>query len=142
MTKIKFGYFHSLNFYCLVIQATETVEGIILDLANSKEVYFEAEAFVRMTKLRLLKIHCNRSMVNASWEDRSHTNDDCKQHMSGDLKIFSHELRCLRWHGCPLKSLPSNFHPKNLIDLEMPYSQIEQLWVGTKVQYSFFICFF
>ncbi|KAM2628445.1 hypothetical protein TB2_001785 [Malus domestica] len=30
------------------------------------------------------------------------------------------------------QSLPSNFHSKNLIDLEMPYSQIEQLWEGTK----------
>ncbi|XP_068316350.1 disease resistance protein RPV1-like [Pyrus communis] len=73
--------------------ATKAVEGIILDLANSEEVYFEAEAFVRMTKLRLLKIHCSRSMVNASWEDRSHPNDDCKQNMSGDLKFLSHELR-------------------------------------------------
>ncbi|XP_028955994.2 TMV resistance protein N-like [Malus domestica] len=112
--------------------ATEAVEGITLDLANSEEVYFETEAFVRMKKLRLLKIHCSRSVVYASWEHLSHPNDDCKQHMSGDLKFLSHELRCLLWHGCPLKSLPSNFHPKNLIDLEMPYSQIEQLWEGTE----------
>ncbi|KAB2598632.1 TMV resistance protein N-like [Pyrus ussuriensis x Pyrus communis] len=105
-----------------------------------KEVQSWRSALARATDLsgwdsknyKLIKIHCTRSMVNASWEDRSHPNGDCKQHMSGDLKFLSHELRCLLWHGCPLKSLPSNFHPKNLIDLEMPYSQIEQLWEGNK----------
>ncbi|CAN6587417.1 unnamed protein product [Malus baccata var. baccata] len=39
--------------------ATEAVESIILDLSFSKPkvVYFSSEAFVKMTKLRLLKIH-------------------------------------------------------------------------------------
>ncbi|XP_062001457.1 disease resistance protein RUN1-like isoform X2 [Rosa rugosa] len=103
--------------------ATEAVEGIFLDLSKSKEVYLHAEGFVRMTKLRLLKIHYN------SGDDPS---DDCKQHMIGDLKFLSHELRLLLWHGFPLKSLPSNFQPKNLVDLDMRYSLIEQLWEGTK----------
>ncbi|CAL9022989.1 unnamed protein product [Prunus brigantina] len=38
-------------------------------------------------------------------------------------------LRCLRWFGYPLKSLPSKFSAQNLVVLEIPCSQVEgQLW--------------
>ncbi|KHG24066.1 suppressor of npr1-1, constitutive 1 -like protein [Gossypium arboreum] len=30
--------------------------------------------------------------------------------------------------GCPLRSLPSNFQPENLVILLLSYSNIEQLW--------------
>nr|XP_011468890.1 PREDICTED: protein SUPPRESSOR OF npr1-1, CONSTITUTIVE 1-like [Fragaria vesca subsp. vesca] len=103
--------------------ATEVVEAIFIDFSKLKEVYMHAESFVRMRKLRLLKIHYN------SGDDPS---DDCKQHMIGDLKFLSHELRLLLWHGFPLKSLPNNFQPNNLVDLDMRYSLIEELWEGTK----------
>ncbi|XP_040960364.1 TMV resistance protein N-like [Gossypium hirsutum] len=33
---------------------------------------------------------------------------------------------------CPLKFLPSNFHPDNLVALLLPYSHIEQLWKGNR----------
>ncbi|CAN6724609.1 unnamed protein product [Malus baccata var. baccata] len=118
--------------------ATEAVESIILDLSNSsKEVCLKTEAFERMTRLRLLKIHYNHSLhsddEDLSYKDAFHPSDYCKQHLSGDLsKFFSHELRCLLWHGFPQKSLPSNFQPKNLIDLNMRYSHMEKLWDGTK----------
>ncbi|KAK9914149.1 hypothetical protein M0R45_037943 [Rubus argutus] len=101
---------------------TEAVEGIMLDLSNSKEVYINAEAFVKMRNLRLLRIHYGSSPNFTR----------CKLHVSGDFKFLSHELRCLIWHGYPLKSLPSNFHPKNLVRLDMPYSHLEQLWEGTE----------
>ena len=68
-----------------------------------------------------------------SWPEQLYQQDNCKQHMNGDLKFLSHKLRVLAWHGCPLKSLPSNFDPKNLLDLDMRFSHIEQLWEGTKV---------
>ncbi|XP_048437598.1 disease resistance protein RPV1 isoform X2 [Pyrus x bretschneideri] len=95
---------------------TEAVESIILDLSNSDEVCLNAEAFDSMTQLRLLRI--------------SHSYG--KQHLIGHLKFLSHELRCLSWPGSPLKSLPSNFQFKNLVDLDMQYSRIEQLWEGTQ----------
>ncbi|KAK9200073.1 hypothetical protein WN944_015268 [Citrus x changshan-huyou] len=36
------------------------------------------------------------------------------------------------WHGYPLKSLPSNIDPEKLVLLEMPHSNIEQLWSGNQ----------
>ncbi|XP_048437600.1 disease resistance protein RPV1 isoform X4 [Pyrus x bretschneideri] len=95
---------------------TEAVESIILELSKSDEVCLNAEAFDSMTQLRLLRI--------------SHSYG--KQHLIGHLKFLSHELRCLSWPGSPLRSLPSNFQFKNLVDLDMQYSCIEQLWEGTQ----------
>ncbi|CAN6706963.1 unnamed protein product [Malus baccata var. baccata] len=78
--------------------ATEAVESIILDLSFSKPkvVYFSSEAFVKMTKLRLLKVHGDNGY-------------SCE-----NLKFLPHELRSLEWKHFPLKSLPSNFIAKNL----------------------------
>ncbi|KAK9200335.1 hypothetical protein WN944_015532 [Citrus x changshan-huyou] len=44
-------------------------------------------------------------------------------------KISSHfEVKYLRWHGYPLKSFPSNLSAEKLMLLEVPDSDIEQLW--------------
>nr|XP_011459123.1 PREDICTED: TMV resistance protein N-like isoform X2 [Fragaria vesca subsp. vesca] len=108
-------------------QVTKAVQVITLDLSNSKEVYFIAEAFVTMKKLRLLQIYDNGSI-------------NCKQHLIGEFEFISHELRCLIWHRCPVKSLPNNFNPTNLVDLDMRFSRLEQLWEGTKpLKYLTFI---
>nr|XP_011469998.1 PREDICTED: TMV resistance protein N-like isoform X2 [Fragaria vesca subsp. vesca] len=114
--------------------ATDAVECIMLDLSKSKDVYIDAEAFVRMTKLRLLRIGYYHSIdLNAKeFQLKHHPRDECKQHVSGDVKYLSDDLRYLMWYGCPLKSLPANFHPKNLVDLDMRCSHIEQLWKETK----------
>ncbi|XP_024162017.1 disease resistance protein RUN1-like [Rosa chinensis] len=124
----------------LLIQNTEmeAVESIDLDLCKSNAVEINTEAFVSMKKLRLLRIHFNRSIdsvddyYRSSDEELYQSSDKCKQSVSGDLKFLSQELRCLVWHGCPLKSLPSNFRPKHLVDLDMRCSHIEKLWEGTK----------
>ncbi|XP_048439811.1 disease resistance protein RPV1-like isoform X1 [Pyrus x bretschneideri] len=96
--------------------ATEAVESIILDLSFSKPevVYFSSEAFVKMTKLRLLKIHGDNGY-------------SCE-----NLKFVLHELRSLVWKHFPLKSLPSNFIAKNLVELDMQNSLVEHLWEGAK----------
>ncbi|XP_050387101.1 disease resistance protein RPV1-like isoform X2 [Argentina anserina] len=115
---------------------TKAVESIDLDLNHLKNVNINAKAFADMTKLRLLRIHYNRSKDSVDYygsrEEFHHPSDDCKQHMIGDFEFLSHELRCLIWHGCPLNSLPYNFRPKNLVDLDMRCSRIKQLWEGTK----------
>lgn len=119
----------------MVFQATEAIEGITLDLSNSNEVYVNTEAFVSMRKLRLLQIHNHNNYIDLDGEFFERCLDsDCKQHVTGELKFLSHELRLLVWHGCPLKSLPFKFQPKNLLYLDMSYSLIEQLWEGTKVR--------
>lgn len=57
----------------------------------------------------------------------------CKLHLPQGLQYLSDELRYLHWHGYPLKMLPSNFTPENLIELNLLYSRIERLWKGKKV---------
>ncbi|TXG49822.1 hypothetical protein EZV62_025697 [Acer yangbiense] len=41
-------------------------------------------------------------------------------------------LRFLKWHGFPLKTLPSNFPTRNLFELNLCGSQINYLWKGMK----------
>ncbi|KAK9200079.1 hypothetical protein WN944_015274 [Citrus x changshan-huyou] len=41
--------------------------------------------------------------------------------------IFA-EVRYLHWHGYPLTSMPSNINPDKLLFLEIPHSNMEQLW--------------
>ncbi|XP_050156681.1 disease resistance protein RPV1-like [Malus sylvestris] len=94
---------------------TKAVESIILDLSNSDEACVNAEAFVSMTQLRLLKIVAYGN-----------------KHLIGNLRFLSHELRCLLWNRFPLKSLPSNCQFKNLVDLDMRHSLIDRLWEGTQ----------
>lgn len=51
---------------------------------------------------------------------------------SGSLNYLSNSLRCLLWHGYPFTSLPLNFQPNKLVELNMSSSSIERLWEGSK----------
>lgn len=61
---------------------------------------------------------------------------------SGIPTSLSNSLCYLLWNGYPFTSLPSNFQPHRLVELNMPDSSIEQLWIGTQVfplfQFSYF----
>ncbi|PPD78942.1 hypothetical protein GOBAR_DD24126 [Gossypium barbadense] len=94
--------------------ATEMVEGMIINnkWESSKMFYLSIDIFSKMKNLRLLKVFCVSNCA--------------------DLKYLSNELRLLDWTGYPLKFLPSNFHPDNLVALLLPYSHIEQLWKGNR----------
>ncbi|KAL6123461.1 hypothetical protein ACLB2K_075983 [Fragaria x ananassa] len=107
----------------------------MLDLSKSKDIYIDAEAFVKMTRLRQLRIGYNHSIdfnvKDIQSEQLHHPRGEyCKQQVKGEVKFLSNDLRYLMWYGCPMKSLPTNFHPKNLVDLDMRYSHIERLWEG------------
>ncbi|KAB2006455.1 hypothetical protein ES319_D11G346400v1 [Gossypium barbadense] len=99
--------------------ATEVVEGMIIDnkWESSKMFNLSADTFSKMKNLRLLKVFCV---------------SNCDDH----LKYLSNELRLLDWTGYPLRFLPSNFHPDNLVALLLPYSHIEQLWKGNRPLYK------
>ncbi|XP_028959287.2 disease resistance protein RPV1-like [Malus domestica] len=122
--------------------ATEAVETIILDSAILKEGCSNTEAFVSMTKLRLLMIGDDADIYTKHFykyhlavrDSFGHqTPSDCFiEHWIADLKFQSSQLRCLIWRDCPLKSWPSNFQFKNLVNLDMSYSCIEQLWKGAE----------
>lgn len=96
----------------MVYQGSNTVEGIKLDFLEDEDVLLSSKAFTKMKRLRLLMFH------NA--------------HFSKGPKYLSSELRLLNWPLYPSSSMPSNFHPKKLVALNMPQSKIKQL-EGLKV---------
>ncbi|TYH46962.1 hypothetical protein ES332_D11G377600v1 [Gossypium tomentosum] len=93
---------------------TEMIEGIIIDnkRESNKMLNLSVNTFLKMKKLRLLKVLC---LSNCD-----------------DLKYLSNELRLLDWTGYPLRYLPSSFQPDNLVALLLPYGHIQQLWKGNR----------
>ncbi|XP_038704788.1 uncharacterized protein LOC120000742 [Tripterygium wilfordii] len=92
---------------------TEAVEGLMLNMPSPSVAHCSAEAFAKMTKLRLLLV----SSV-------------C---VTGSYSQISKELRWLYWSKFSLKSIPADFHMDNLIVLDMQYSSLRQVWKDNKV---------
>lgn len=108
------------------LQGTENVEGIWLDTSKMREMDVSSRAFVRMNNLRLLKIYNSRVRNN------------CKLHLPRGLEFLSDELRYIHWDGYPLSSMPSNFQVENLVELNLAYSKVKQLWTGVQVRDNIF----
>nr|TKS16663.1 hypothetical protein D5086_0000021220 [Populus alba] len=100
---------------------TENVEGMFLDVSEIREIELSSTAFARMYNLRLLKIY------------NSVAGDKCTVHLPCGLESLSHELRYLHWDGYPLASLPCNFRPQNLVELNLSSSKVKQLWRGDQL---------
>ncbi|XP_058725555.1 probable disease resistance protein RPP1 [Vicia villosa] len=49
-----------------------------------------------------------------------------------NLDFLSNNLQYLLWQGYPFTSLPSNFEPYYLVELNMPDSSLQRLWEGCK----------
>ncbi|KAG7604976.1 Toll/interleukin-1 receptor homology (TIR) domain superfamily [Arabidopsis thaliana x Arabidopsis arenosa] len=101
------------------------VRGIFLDLSEVKvETSLDRELFKNMRNLRYLKLY------------NSHCPQECKTNnkinMPDGLELPLKEVRCLHWLKFPLEELPNDFDPINLVDLKLPYSEIERLWDGVK----------
>jgi len=94
------------------LQGTKAVEGLILELPNLRKV--NSIAFIKMQRLRLLQLDHVR--------------------LTGNYKYLSKELRWLRWHGFPLKFMPNNFYPRNLVVIDLQYSNLRRVWEVPKVQ--------
>ncbi|XP_011013408.1 PREDICTED: protein SUPPRESSOR OF npr1-1, CONSTITUTIVE 1-like [Populus euphratica] len=97
---------------------TGKVEGIFLDVSKIREIELSSTALKRMYKLRLLKIYNSEAGVK------------CRVHLPHGLEYLSEELRYLHWDGYPLTSLPCNFRPQNLVNLNLSSSKVKQLWRG------------
>ncbi|ESR55155.1 hypothetical protein CICLE_v10023434mg, partial [Citrus x clementina] len=100
---------------------TEKIEGICLDMSKVKDIYPNPSTFTKMRKLRFLKFYS--SSFNGE--------NKCKVSYLQDPGFA--EEKYFHWHGYPLKSLPSKLSAEKLIFLEMPGSDIEQLWDGVKL---------
>ncbi|KAH9648921.1 ADP-ribosyl cyclase/cyclic ADP-ribose hydrolase [Citrus sinensis] len=96
---------------------SEAIEGISLDMSRVKEICLNPNTFTKMRRLRFFKFYNSFSRVNK-----------CKVRNSRCLESLFNEFRYFHWDGYPLKSLPSKNIPEHLVSLEMPHSNIEQLW--------------
>ncbi|PRQ57437.1 putative TIR domain, winged helix-turn-helix DNA-binding domain-containing protein [Rosa chinensis] len=102
---------------------SKRIEGLVLNMhlylednpsRNSDEVVLETNAFTSMRKLRLLEF--------------------CDVQLNGSYEEFPKGLRWLCWAEFPLDSLPSDFLLEYLVVLEMPSSNLRQVWKGMKNQ--------
>ncbi|CAJ2666379.1 unnamed protein product [Trifolium pratense] len=87
---------------------TSSIQVIILDFPNFEEVVeWDGKAFKEMKNLKILIIR-----VGGFSRGPDH---------------LPNSLRVLEWWGYPSPSLPSNFHPKKLVILELPQSCLMSL---------------
>ncbi|KAG7532624.1 WRKY domain [Arabidopsis thaliana x Arabidopsis arenosa] len=101
-------------------QGSEKIEGMFLDTSNLR-FDVQPSAFKNMLNLRLLKIYCSNPEVHP-----------VINFPKGSLHSLPNELRLLHWENYPLQSLPQSFDPRHLVEINMPYSQLQKLWGGTK----------
>ncbi|XP_022728350.1 putative disease resistance protein At4g11170 [Durio zibethinus] len=102
-------------------KVTDSVKGISFELRKTLKIC--DAAFEKMTNLRYIKLYCpdlvGHSVLFKKWV------------LFHDLKYLSDELCYLHWEYYPFKALGSNFSPKNLVELRLPYGEkIELLWSG------------
>nr|WIL59965.1 nodulation protein [Melilotus officinalis] len=81
---------------------TDTIEVIIINLCNDKEVQWSGKTFKKMKNLKILIIRSAR--------------------FSRGPQKLPYSLRVLDWSGYPSQSLPVDFNPKNLVILSLPES--------------------
>ena len=97
-------------------------------MSKIRDIHLACGTFTSMSNLRLLKFYMpNRDGFPIM---------SSKVHLDQGLEYLPEELRYLHWYGYPLRTLPSNFDPENLIALNLPYSKVEQIWKGEKVYYN------
>ncbi|KAJ8759479.1 hypothetical protein K2173_007092 [Erythroxylum novogranatense] len=101
-------------------KGNEAVEGIVFDISQNKELKLESDAFKEMNRLRLLKFYVPSSSMGCNR----------KVNLSGGSLSLSEKLSCLHWYKYPLTSLPKTFCAKDLVELSLPYSKVEELALG------------
>ncbi|XP_025631562.1 TMV resistance protein N isoform X4 [Arachis hypogaea] len=100
--------------------SSEEIQAIFEDIqaivayVRPYEARWSSEAFSKTSNIRLLKIR----------------NACCLSH---GLDCLPYALRVLDWHGCPLKTLPLT-DQLDVVDINLSWSKIEQLWHGTKLK--------
>ncbi|KAM1270418.1 hypothetical protein ACFX13_032324 [Malus domestica] len=93
---------------------TKKITGIKVQLLESdNEICLSATTFSNMKNLKIF-INCNGRF-------------------SGAVDYLPNNLRLVDWPGCPMKSLPLNLIPKNLVLLNMTNSRITGFGEGFKI---------
>ncbi|KAF2617621.1 hypothetical protein F2Q68_00041399, partial [Brassica cretica] len=103
----------------------ENVRGIFLNMNEMKrEMSLDSSTFEPMHDLRYLKIY------SSGCPQQCRPNN--KINLPDGLNFPLKEVRYLHWLEFPLKELPPDFNPCNLVDLKLPYSKIERIWSDDK----------
>lgn len=111
-------------------QGAGSVRGIFLDMSELKEkLPLEKCTFAEMRNLRYLKFYSSRCHRECE--------ADCKLNFPEGLDFPLEEIRYFFWLKFPLEKLPKDFNPRNLTDLNLPFSEIEEVWEGVKVRLCF-----
>lgn len=106
-------------------QGTDRVKSIALKFSQIRDqLDLSADAFTKMPSLQFLKFQ-----ESFLFEDQNRQ----KLNLTQGLESLPDGLRYLHWHGYPLKALPPNINLDRLVELEMPYSNIERLWEEDEV---------
>ncbi|XP_018457942.1 probable disease resistance protein At4g19530 isoform X3 [Raphanus sativus] len=101
------------------------VRGIFLDLSEvMQSIAMESMTFINMRNLRYLKID------ETCCPGKSET--DCKLQFPDGFDFPLEEVRYFHWLKFPLEELPRDFKPENLVELRLPYSNVERLWIDVK----------
>ncbi|KAK8682272.1 hypothetical protein V6N13_054664 [Hibiscus sabdariffa] len=102
---------------------TQSIKGISLDMSQIDRLLIHPDAFTKMHNLRFIKFY---HPLYFPGEQK------ISLFLQHGLNSLHGELRYFHWEGSPLKSLPSNFSPENLVELILPESDIEELWDGDR----------
>lgn len=113
----------------MVFQGTESVLGISLDMSEISELHISERGFNGMRNLMFLKFYTNL------W------NKEVKVHLPDGLDYLSRKLRLLHWEAFPMRCMPPNFCPENLVELVMEASKLEMLWSGIQVRIDEIKCY-
>lgn len=82
-----------------------------------------------MTNLRFLKFYTNLRNKEVKKE--------VSVHLPHGLDYLCPKLRLLHWEAFPMRYMPSNFLPENLVELVMEASKLEKLWSEAQVCVEF-----
>ncbi|TXG66844.1 hypothetical protein EZV62_008119 [Acer yangbiense] len=82
-------------------------------MENLEDLRLKCQVFDKMCNLKFLCIHGPN-----------------KLHLPDGLNYLPDKLRILQWPRYPLKELPSNFNPENLVELNLSGSSVEQFPEG------------
>ncbi|KAK9070931.1 hypothetical protein SSX86_009499 [Deinandra increscens subsp. villosa] len=122
-------------------EGTRKVEGLVLDMRRIKGIYptsivnrengikrcfedFSGHTFP--TNKENFKVVALEKMKNLMLLQLDYAT------FSGSYKKLPKTLRLLRWHGFPLKSIPSDVSLQKLVVLDLCYSKLEEVWDGFK----------
>ncbi|KAK9200669.1 hypothetical protein WN944_015867 [Citrus x changshan-huyou] len=118
-------------------KGTNAIEGIFMNLYEIKGINLDSRAFTNIPNLRMLKFYIPKFLRMSIEEQLKEQLSDFKVQLPDGLDYLSKNLRYLHWHKYPSRTLPSNFEPKNIVALSLPFSKVEQTWEGKKKAFKY-----